>query len=211
MYSQKLALYQFVHKKLIASLYISKHLNPALTTLPTFLNVTVAFNTLKIFDVNLLTINALLFLVFGQYPKPIFKKKLAKYRKSKITFMLTFSKKNSLYFYNKLYLLFLSRQTEFVGYTYKTVFLIVPQQVYSFPIKTLLTFYMIDYLYGQQTKSILTVKQQFTLNVNCCFNNSSFFTMDYLRLMNLPLFFDSLLTEEQKKNLTVKQELEESL
>ena len=144
LYSHKLSLYQYVHKKLIASLYISKHLNPTLKTLPNFLNVTVAFNTIKNFDVNLLTINALLFLVLGQYPKPIFKKKLAKYRKSKITFMLTFSKKNSLYFYNKLYLLFLSRQTEFLGYTFKTIYLIVPQQVYSFPIKSLLTFYLID-------------------------------------------------------------------
>jgi hypothetical protein len=208
MYSQKLLTYQFFHKKVLASLLISKELCPQLKTLPSLINVTLTFNTLKLYDINLLTINALMFLLFGQYPKPIFDKKLAKYRKSKISFMLTFSKKVSLYMFFKIYLLSLSRQNEFTGYTFKTIFFIIPQQLFSFPVKNLMTFYLIDYLYGQQPKNILTVKQQFTLNINCSFAKNSYLNMDFLKLNNLPLFFDNDFTNQVPNPNTLETETE---
>lgn len=197
MYSHKNLTYQFFQKKLLASLLISKQeMISSLKTLPVLVNVSFTFNTIKFYDINLLTINALLFLVFGQYPKTIFNKKLAKYRKRKISFTLSFSKKKALYMFNKLYFLSLSRQNEFTGYTFKTIFFIIPQQLFSFPVKSLLTLYLIDYLYGQQTKNILTVKQNFTLNVNCSFVQNSYLNMDFLKLINLPLFFDSYLLQQ---------------
>jgi hypothetical protein len=196
-------MYQFFQKKLLASLLISKQeMISSLKTLPVLVNVSFTFNTIKFYDINLLTINALLFLVFGQYPKTIFNKKLAKYRKRKISFTLSFSKKNALYMFNKLYFLSLSRQNEFTGYTFKTIFFIIPQQLFSFPVKSLLTLYLIDYLYGQQTKNILTVKQSFTLNVNCSFLQNSYLNMDYLKLINLPLFFDSYLIQQNNNEDT---------
>jgi len=209
MYSHKDLIYQFFHKKLLASLLISKENINTLKTLPVLMNVSFTFNTLKFYDINLLTINALLFLVFGQYPKTIFNKRLAKYRKSKISFTISFSKKNALYIFHKLYLLSLSRQNEFTGYIFKTVFFIIPQQLFSFPVKSLITFYLIDYLYGQQTKNILTVKQNFTLNVNCSFFQNSYLNMDYLKLINLPLFFDSYFIEQDEIN--IKEETQQNI
>jgi hypothetical protein len=199
-------IYQFFHKKLLASLFISKELTPHLLELPGFLNITLTFNTLKTYDINLLTLNALLFLIFGQYPKSIFDKKLAKYRKSKISFKISFSKKNTLYFFLKLYFLCLSRQPEFDGFLYKTMFFIIPPKVYSFSSKSVLIFYLIDYLYTQQPKNLLTVKQKFTLNINCSFLQKSFHNLDYLSLINLPLFFDTEFTESVQNNANESNE-----
>lgn len=208
MYSHSLLIYQYFHKKLLASLLISKEQILNFNDIPNLLNLTFTFNTLKTYDINLLTINALLFLIFGQYPKIIFNKNLAKYRKSKITFLFTFSKKKALYNFLKLYLLSLSRQNDFTGYFFKTIFFIIPQTVFSFPVKNLMTLYLIDYLYSQQPRNILTVKQQFTLNINCCFANQNYLNMDYLKLINLPLYFDSYFSSENDtKKLIIENNL----
>lgn len=205
MYSSKKITRHFIEKKLLASLLISKDFVPQLRNLPNLKNLTVTFNTIKNYDINLLTINSLLFLLFGQYPKIVFNKKLAKYRKSKISFSITFSTKNALYFLLKLHFLTISRQNEFTGYLYKTIFFIIPPKQFTFPVKSLNVFYLIDYLYGQQPKNILTVKQRFTLNVNCSFNKKSLNNLDILRLVNVPLNLDPQFSSIEK-NLQTKLE-----
>lgn len=191
MYSAKTITYHYLEKKLLASLLISKDFIPHLRDLPKLQTLTVTFNTLKNYDINLLTINSLLFLLFGQYPQIIFNKKLAKYRKSKISFSIKFSTKTALYQLLKLHFLAVGRQNEFTGYLYKTIFFVIPPRQFAFPLKTLSVFYLVDYLYGQQPKNILTVKQQFTLNVNCSFKTRDFKNMDLLRMINVPLILDT--------------------
>jgi hypothetical protein len=199
---QKYNIYKFFQQKVLASLYISKEIDPKLLEIPTFLNITITFNSLKVYDINLLTINALLYLMFGQYPACIFNKKLAKYRKSKISFKLSFSKKEALYCFSKLFLFCLSRQPDFVGYFLKTNFFLLPVsfQNYTFPVKTLHIFYILEYLYSQQPKNLLIVKQPFTLNVNCSFQNYQNFNLNYLTASNIPFIFEqfSNINEQQK-------------
>jgi hypothetical protein len=183
--------YNFIHQKLLASLFISKEKISSLAFLFFVKQLNLTINTIKLYDINLLTINALWFLMFGQYPHIIFKKKLAKYRKSKITFMISFTKQNVCYNLFKLLYLSSARQIEFKGYIYKTIFFIAPQPHFNFPLQTINIFYMAEYLYSQQIKSILTVKQNVTINVDCSFKEkNNFANLDYLRIMNVPLNFD---------------------
>jgi hypothetical protein len=185
-------IYNFFHSKCLASLFLSKN---SLTFNYNDLGLkklTLIINTIKFYDINLLTINGLWFLLFGQYPKGILKKKLIKYRKSKISFLLTFSKKKALYTLIKIFFLAIARQDDFQGYFYKTDYFIETHSHWTFPIKTLSLFFMIDFLYGQQPKNLLTVKQKLTINIDCSFINMLNETnAEYLYLLNLPFFFET--------------------
>ena len=163
------------------------------------LNIT--FQATRIYDINLLTINSLCFLLFGQYPGINFNKHFAKYKKSKIKFILSFNKKKICYLLFKLLYLANARQSDFTGYLYKNVYLLYPQQQIIFPIKTLYLFYMVDFLYGQQEKSILKVRQKLTLNIECLFSlEQETMSLDFLTIMNLPFYLENLTPQSRLDN-----------
>ncbi len=202
----KKVVYLFLHKKCLASLFLSKYNENYTYLFNGFKALTLSINTLKLYDSNLLIINALCFLLLGQYPKILMDKSLIKYRKSKITFILTFSKKYSLYIFLKLFYLTLARQLNFQGYFFKTNYFVTYHNHWTFPIKTLYSFFMIDFLYGQQHKSILTVKQKLTINIDCSFLVPSHKTnAEYIYLLSIPFLVDTLFT---KKEVELKQELD---
>jgi hypothetical protein len=192
--SNKTLFYTFLQQKYLTSLFISKETVTKQSIHFGLMRLHLVINTTKIHDVNLLTINALWFLLLGQYPKSIMQKSLMKYRKSKISFLITLSKSTALYTLCKLIFLSMARQVEFTGYLLKTALFFTPIYSFSVGMRSLPIFYMVEYLYGQQGKSILTVKQKVTINVTCGFLQANDdLNLSFLRSVGCPLKLEDTL------------------
>jgi hypothetical protein len=181
----------FIHQRLLASLFVSKQLLIFLYSWHFVTQVKLTIKTIKLHDTNLLTINALWFLLYGQYPGMLFDKVLAKYRKSFISFLLSFTKKKICYSLFKTVYFASARQLDFGGYVYKDIFFAEPQPNCKVSLYGIDLFYMVDFLYSQQSRSILKVKQRVSLKLECVFNNDiNFSNTEYLRAINIPLIIE---------------------
>lgn len=185
---QKKFYYGYIQSTVLASLFISKQEDFLRCSFDFLEHVSLTIHMLKRHDTNLLVINALWYLLFGKYPHVVFDRKLIKYRKRKMIFLLTFSKKQGCYTLFRLIYFATARQLDFAGYVYKPIFFMEPSATFSFSTRTLQLFYMIDFLYGQQEKSILTVKQNLTLIIDCKFKAKMKCTnIESLHCLNVPL------------------------